>query len=551
MTTGTGGTGLVLRRTTANSRRTDRLFAWALQVLRDLGIVRAINDATTIEQLSSITLDLNSADIMLAIRDALHPETGKRADHFVGLNEGSLKRILNNRLRDLKKDRNEALHRGRHGRRQREADWSTDLILNDDGSIKPVLANLILILSKGPKWRQVLAFDEFNHRVVIKGRPPWGEEPSDATLSDHHEAMVRVWFQRDAKINPSLGDVGRAVQAAAKAFRFHPVRSYFDALVWDGVARLDTWLTTYFHAEDSPYIRAIGPRWLMSGVARIYKPGCQVDHCLVLEGSQGKYKSEALRTLAIRDDWFTDRLSNLASKDAMLEVGGVLIIEFSEMDALSRASAATQKSFITQRYNKFRPPYGKHQINLPRQCIFAATINPPVGGYLIDPTGARRFWPVACVGRVDRAGLKRDRDQLWAEAIVRYKAGNPWWLETPELEQLATAEQAARYKTDVLHEPVSTWLGDRTSVTVWAVVQGVLGVRRRDCPHTTVIRIAKILTSLGFRHSQARRAGEREHRYVRDPVARVPEEARATRATRATPTTTSSRPSRPRIRRNR
>jgi predicted P-loop ATPase len=87
----------------------------------------------------------------------------------------------------------------------------------------------------------------------------------------------------------------------------------------------------------------------------------------------------------------------------------------------------------------------KHPINYPRQCVFAATINPPVGGYLKDPTGSRRFWPVACRGMIDRDGLEKERDQLWAEAVHQYKAGASWWLETPELEALATAEQSARF----------------------------------------------------------------------------------------------------------
>ena len=143
--------------------------------------------------------------------------------------------------------------------------------------------------------------------------------------------------------------MGRAVQAAARHNSFHPVRDYFDALVWDGMPRLDAWLVTYFHVEDSPYVRAIGPRYSISSVARIYRPGCKVDHVLVLEGPQGKQKSEALRTLREGRSWFTDRLSHVASKDATLETAGVLIIEIAEMDALTRATSSAIKSFITRR----------------------------------------------------------------------------------------------------------------------------------------------------------------------------------------------------------
>ena len=75
-----------------------------------------------------------------------------------------------------------------------------------------------------------------------------------------------------------------------------------------------------------------------------------------------------------------------------------------------------------------------------------------------DPTGARRLWPVACRGMIDLAGLEEVRDQLWAEAVHRFKAGEPWWLETPELEALATAEQEVRFVVDPGRTPiVSGW----------------------------------------------------------------------------------------------
>ena len=204
------------------------------------------------------------------------------------------------------------------------------------------------------------------------------------------------------------------------------MRDYFGGLVWDGTSRLDQWLVTYFHAEPTEYVLAVGPRWLISSVARIYQPGCQADHVLILEGPQGKQKSQALRTLPNDEFWFTDRLSHIGSKDAAIEIAGIQIVELAEMDALTKAASSTSKSFLTRRHDRFRPPWGKHPITLPRQCIFAATINPPAGGYLKDPTGARRFWPVSCHGMIDRDGIERDRDQLWAEAVARYRAGAKW-----------------------------------------------------------------------------------------------------------------------------
>ena len=136
------------------------------------------------------------------------------------------------------------------------------------------------------------------------------------------KSLTRIWFQGE-DINAGLGDVGRAVQAAARSNPFHPVRNYLDALVWDEKPRLDMWLITHCHADDTPYTRAVARRFLISAVARIYEPGCKVDHLPILESKQGKQKSEAVRTLAVNDAWFTDRLSHVASKDAAIETAGV------------------------------------------------------------------------------------------------------------------------------------------------------------------------------------------------------------------------------------
>ena len=272
--------------------------------------------------------------------------------------------------------------------------------------------------------------------------------------------------------------------------------------------------------EDSEYVRAIGPRYLISIVARIYDPGCKVDHVLILEGPQGKQKSEALRVLVIKDDWFTDGLSHISNKDAMLELSGVLIVEIAEMDALTRASSSAIKKFLTKRNDRFRPPFGKHIITLPRQCVFAGTINPPANGYLKDPTGARRFWPAMCRGMIDLEGLKRDRDQLWAEAVHRFKVGAKWWLETPELEALATAEQDARFVADEWEAPIREWLGDRADVSINEVSEQALRLPEKDrMQQTAQNRVVKILTHLHFGRYRARFPnGKRENRYHRDPV---------------------------------
>jgi predicted P-loop ATPase len=154
---------------------------------------------------------------------------------------------------------------------------------------------------------------------------------------------------------------------------------------------------------------------------------------------------------------------------------------------------------------------------LQRQCVFAGTINPPLGGYLTDPTGARRFWPFACHGMIDRDGIERDRDQLWAEAVHRFKKREKWWLETPELEALATAEQAKRFKGDPWREPIKQWVGRRTDVSIAEVLSGALRIEPTNPPdHSAEIRIVEILKVMGFKKVRARKGRKRRNCYRRN-----------------------------------
>lgn len=419
--------------------------------------------------------------------------------------------------------------------------WRHGLLLNDEGEPRPILANAIHALRKAPEWDGVLWHDAFATVTVARRAPPWAtdrkEEWTDTTWSDRDDYLVAEWLQHQGITVPA-SIAGQAVETVARDREFHPVREYLDGLEWDGTTRLDRWLTTYLGAADSVYVRAVGARWLISAVARIYVPGCQADCALILEGPQGIRKSSALAALA--RPWFTDRLSELGSKDAAIETRGVWIIELAELDTMSRAEVGTIKAFMSRRQDRFRPPYGKRLVDLPRQCVFAGSINPE-GGYLKDATGGRRFWPVVC-GTIDLNALERDRDQLWAEARDRFRRHEPWWLETRELDALAAEQQAERYQGDAWDDLIRTYLTHETEwlqngyaeqrpyrrpraeplddVSVGEVLEHALSIERGRWTQADQNRVVRSLISMGFTKYRARHGGHagdgyRERRYRR------------------------------------
>lgn len=402
-------------------------------------------------------------------------------------------------------------------------DWRTALILNKDGTLKPLLANAITMLRHSPHWQGVMAFNEFSELVEAIQPPPFaGGRPG--VWSDDYDRRTADWLQHQGiYVSPDVA--GQAAQTVAMERRFHPVRDYLARLTWDGVARIDDWLTLYLGVEPNEYTRAVGARWLISAVARIYKPGVKADHCLILEGQQGALKSTALAALA--EPWFTDEISDLGTKDASLQTRGVWLIEMAELDAMRRSDLAKVKAFISRSTDRFRPPYGKRLIESPRQCVFAATTNQDA--YLQDETGGRRFWPVRC-GAIHIEELRRDRDQLWAEAVVRFKRGDRWWLDSPELNAAAAEEQEDRFEGDPWDPIIRQWIAspcarpdggggflpmtsNRESVTVADILTHAIGKRPELWTQHDKNRVARCLRAMKWERYRARTGEGLEWRY--------------------------------------
>ena len=322
------------------------------------------------------------------------------------------------------------------------------------GNPKPLLANAITMLRYHPDWSGVLAFNEFSLYPVTKKPAPW-EKEAERNWTDNDDSLAADWLQH-AGILVSSKLAHEAVAVVARENSFHPVKDYLTSIEWDSEPRLDSWLERYLGAEDTPFVRAVGPRWLVSAVARIFRPGCQVDHTLLLEGPQGIQKSSAFRELA-GPEWFTDHISDLGNKDSRIELHGKMIVELSELAAIRRSEVERVKAFLTARTDHFRPPYGRSTEDVPRSNIFAASTNDQTP--FTDATGSRRFWPVRC-GTIDIGALTRDRDQLWAEAYRRYQDGAVWWLDTSELNTLAIAEQEERYDQGVWDDVILEWTND-------------------------------------------------------------------------------------------
>ena len=377
-----------------------------------------------------------------------------------------------------------------------ESEWFFDLLKSDNGKPVPNLHNAVVILRGEPEFQGLFAHDQMLCSAVLLRElddEPGGFNPRALTDADVGRIQARI--QALALLRLSNDVIHQAVDIIAEDHKFHPVRDYLNGLAWDGKPRLETWLIDYLRVERNPYTMTIGTMFLISMVARILKPGCKVDHLLVLEGAQGELKSTACRILG--GEWFSDNLPDIgrAGKDVSQHLRGKWLIEVDEMHAMNRAETAQLKSFITRQTERYRPSYGRLEVIEPRQCVFIGTTNK--NAYLRDETGGRRFWPLK-VGSIKAAALESDRDHLFAEAVKLYHDGVRWWPDKDFEREFIMPEQATHHEGDVWEDVVKVYLEVKDKVTIGQVARDALGFETIKIGTADQRRIAAVLDLLGW-----------------------------------------------------
>lgn len=357
------------------------------------------------------------------------------------------------------------------------------------------LDNVLTALRHAQELAGLFAFDEMLQADVLLKPLPGSTWRGPRPLRDTDVTAVQQWLQQHWLTGTGKDTTYQAVELVARERAYHPVQDYLRRLEWDGTDRLDSWLARYFSAEQTAYTAAIGRMFLIAMVARIFEPGVQADYMLILEGVQGDQKSSALRILA--GQWFSENLPivrNSADHDVSQHLRGKWLIEIGELSAMDKADAAALKSFVTRRVEMYRPSYGRLEVHEPRQCLFVGTTNEAV--YLRDHTGGRRFWPVA-TAEIDLDALRRDRDQLFAEAVTRYRRGEQAWPDKAFEKAHIRPEQDARYEADIWEDPVRAFLTDEDRTTLHEIATA-LGLKQAQLGTRDTRRITAILRRLGY-----------------------------------------------------
>lgn len=390
-------------------------------------------------------------------------------------------------------------------------DWEDHCEFKPDSRIlaPKCVRNAIAILLHRAEFADLFVLNKRSHTVIVTRKPPWtaNGHPYPRNLMD----VDITGFQSAAEnlgLRLNRSAYADSINFAARERDYDPVLKSLYSFVWDGVERLDNWLCDYLGADDNTFNRTVGAKWMIAAVERIVKPGSKFDHMLVLEGPQGIMKSTALRTLAeaLAPDVFSDRLSPLKNKDSMIELMGKVIVEVAELAAFRGVDAESIKRFLSAQDDDLRLPWDKTTTRLLRGCVFAGTLNPNGQGWLDDPTGGRRFWPVT-VKQLDLEKLRAEASQLWAEARVRFEVGERTWIDDDVVLELAAEQVSLRMIDDVWADKIDAILVGRDQIRLSDILID-LGVSVERLDNAQERRVASYILKLGWRRRWAKINGK-------------------------------------------
>ena len=377
------------------------------------------------------------------------------------------------------------------------------------GSWTKSYASLVDILRHERKIIEgALEYDEMLCSPTIDGMAV--SDADIGMLRERIELIIRT--KERGGLRFASADIWQAIEQVAAENKYNPVREYLEHLAWDGVVRLDRVPREVLGAAGDALTISMIRKWFISAAARAMRPGCKVDTVLILKGEQGAGKSSFFRTLA-GEPWFSDSPIDISNKDALMILRRCWILEWSELDSMHRArDQGSVKAFLSSSIDTFRPPFGRATVDARRHCVIVGSTND--SEILTDPTGNRRYWIVP-VGQIDLAAAERARDQLWAEAVTAYRAGERWYLNREEDAEMrkrqSEYERRDPWEEDVLRYADKGAVGGFSTADVLA---SALQKPAGQWSSADARRVAAILRGIGWISRLTGR--DRVRRWVRD-----------------------------------
>lgn len=339
---------------------------------------------------------------------------------------------------------------------------------------------------------EYLYHDVRNDNFVYNGRVY-----SDIELTNIFAPMIQSTVHGLGFENIKKATIQSGLDVLMAARQTDPYKKWLESLVWDGVPRVDRFFSRYVNTEDSAYTRGVSKNLWIALAARGIDPGCKFDNVVVLEGAEGARKSTLCEIIG--GDYYMCMSSDesINSPDTLRKMHQSTIVELPELIGLLGKTGEEVKAIITTRRDSMRALYARKGVVKPRGFVFIGTTNSK--RYLSEDMGYRRYWPIeirggVCVVKTEE--IQQDREQLFAEAVQRYKMGETFWEEPASLRD----EVGKRLNEEPLVDPIRVILTNAFGAMKLSDIYKHLetgGFLPKGLSHKAALRISRALKFIG------------------------------------------------------
>lgn len=371
-----------------------------------------------------------------------------------------------------------------------------------------------------------LPVNQFGESGTGKGRligwGPWHP------MEDHIVTRLRKSIASCTGVQPTKTELKDVLDLHGKDNRRDLLIDWCNALEWDQVPRCEKLLTDYFPAIGAPdFLRKASLTFTTALAARALKPGYKFDMALALSSSQGYRKTSSLNALAPMDPDTTFITLTMDAPQAELNrfLRDSVIIEIGEADKMSKPELKKFKNVMSAAKTRQRQLYKEGLSKMSFRYVMMATTNEDE--FLTDPTGARRWVCFKLKGVCDVAAVRRDRDQIWAEAVHLVRQAGGEVLHYAETEAYAAKgnEEFQIDDSDVWEAAVLDWLDDHDAddsltpnaapLTASLILSSALNKPLDRQTHSDKMRVNKIMKALGYAQVNAKVKGTTVRKYFK------------------------------------
>ena len=379
---------------------------------------------------------------------------------------------------------------------------------NDEGKALATISNVSMVLSSPSACGQHLRYDEFRDEFV------WSLDGTNwKSFKDVDYTRLRIELENTGFLPISAEMMQKAVQYSAMLNRFDTAIEWLNGLQWDGVNRVSGFLHRYMTAEKSAYTTAVSDYMWSAMAGRVLEPGCKADAAPIFVGEQYVGKSHAVESMVPNPKYCVQIRLDEHDDNFSRKLRGKLIAEFAELRGLHTKELEAIKAVISRQYEEWVPKYQEFITLYPRRSIFIGTSNQDE--IFSDETGNRRWFPVRVI-KGDCEAIKRDRNQLWAEAAVLFKEKGVQ-VHYELANELAKDVRDSFMMIDAWEDNINQWLHkenaegvkpvDMEYIKIGDIMHECLNIDLRNKKTFDMMRIGKIMRKFDFEKKQIRENG--------------------------------------------